>query len=463
MKWSDFEKEIAKLLQSAGFDVTLNAKSAKPRQTDLFAEGDEVDLLVEAKDQKRKVDIGDIDALRSRIDRNSNDIVGVIFTTSDLTSGAISGIEADRKREVLAVVGKEIEQLHSGAQNIQTLIDRKRRELRVHGRAWFGTETSREFSGVKFPQSSVEFRIRGKAQAYVESKSGFSVTSYALQIPDSGWGVISGEGARLNIQLTLSTVDDLRNIVGYIHRKFGLTSDGVFSIQQSSVSWHGIGIENFLSVVQGWRKRYRESSAHKFHHSEEIVYFDRFRGGWIEISTQQRVDLDRSPRSPAWYLHNSQLVIQLPGIPVDTSKFLKLCRYSGNDWASFEYIGEKLSFSARLKNKKRLKVIGLIIKKEESTREGRRYDPIAIGVVAKNPFYRARSLPKELSKSENVSMHDLTETELLICDLRNHHDAEDIVDYYELQGVEAIAAGVGCIIRPYGTWNKMLKSARFKA
>jgi Restriction endonuclease len=94
----EFEAEVAKFLRTAGFDVTPNAKTAKPRQTDLFAKGDNLDLLVEVKNQKRDLDVSDIDALRSRLDRTPPDIVGAIFTTSGLTKNAIAEIEKDRIR-----------------------------------------------------------------------------------------------------------------------------------------------------------------------------------------------------------------------------------------------------------------------------------------------------------------------------------------------------------------------------
>jgi HJR/Mrr/RecB family endonuclease len=97
----EFEAEVATFLRAAGFDVTTNAKSARPRQTDLFAKGDEVHLLVEAKNQERNVGVGDVDDLRSRLNRISSDIVGAIFTTSGLARGAIQAIESDRQREVL--------------------------------------------------------------------------------------------------------------------------------------------------------------------------------------------------------------------------------------------------------------------------------------------------------------------------------------------------------------------------
>jgi len=78
------EIEVAQFLRSAGFRTTTNAGAARPRQTDMYAQGDGVDLLVEAKDRERKVDVSDVDAMRSRLRRTTADVVGVIFTTSGL-------------------------------------------------------------------------------------------------------------------------------------------------------------------------------------------------------------------------------------------------------------------------------------------------------------------------------------------------------------------------------------------
>ena len=210
----DFEDEVAVFLRSAGFDVTSDAKAAKPRQTDLFAKGDQFDLLVEAKNRKRNVGIDDVDDLRSRLSRISSDIVGAIFTTSRLTKGAIEGIEKDRTRLVLAVVGEEIERLRSGTQNLRTLIDRKREELRVHGRAWFGTEIRSEFVEVKLPRSNTEFRVSGATGSFFETRSKFGGPFFALEIPDAGWTSVPGEGPRLSIRLELNSIRDLRNILG---------------------------------------------------------------------------------------------------------------------------------------------------------------------------------------------------------------------------------------------------------
>jgi hypothetical protein len=145
----EFELEVAKFLQAAGFEVTPNAGAARPRQTDLFARGQSLDLLIEVKNRRHKVDVSDVDALRARLSRTASDVVGVIFSTSGLTKGALKAIEVDRTREVLVFTGTEIDEIRSNLASLSNLLNRKRNELRIHGRAWFGSVSHREFLKVQ--------------------------------------------------------------------------------------------------------------------------------------------------------------------------------------------------------------------------------------------------------------------------------------------------------------------------
>src|SRR5271156_4975034 len=101
------EIEVLKLLEGAGFRAHPNARVAKPRQTDILAQGNDLTLLVEVKDRKRGLDVGDIDSLRSRLRRTTPDVVGVLFTTSAISRPAIKEIESDRTRAVLVFVDTE--------------------------------------------------------------------------------------------------------------------------------------------------------------------------------------------------------------------------------------------------------------------------------------------------------------------------------------------------------------------
>ncbi|MGT2500184.1 restriction endonuclease [Bradyrhizobium guangxiense] len=443
-----FELEIAKLLRAAGFEVTLNAGAAAPRQTDLFAQGQSLDLLVEAKDRRRKVDVSDVDALRARLSRTASDVVGVIFSTSGLTRGATKAIEVDRTREVLIFTGPEIDQLRLNLASLSNLLDRKRNELRVHGRVWFGSPSHRDFLKVQLPLGAIEFRIDDQVSPYFESKSTFSATSYALQIPDSGWGTFGGEGARLSIKLSAYSIEDLRNIFGYLHQKFGLSNAGMFSIRQTGGVWYGAGAENFLRELERPRQRYAKHSFAAVHHSEEARYFDQFRNGWIEISCQQTID---SELLDSGRLLRSELVIQLPGVPVDSSPFVDLCRYTGNDWANFEYLANRMTFGRRLARRPALCPVGIVMSKARFLSDEEEESSVC-GIIAKNPFYK-KSLPRELSTDELPSLNELTETELLLCSLRHWHEVSYKVSAYRLEGVEVTVAGAGVVVRPVGNWD----------
>jgi hypothetical protein len=456
----EFEIRIAKLLRDSGFRVEPNAGIARPRQTDIFARAEGIDLLVEVKNRKQKIDVDDIDSLRSRLRRAPPDIVGAFFTTSNPTSGAIRELESNHRCEILIFVADEIEQISSGRQNLKTLISSKRNALRTHGRVLFRTVVHTEYLNTILPSGNVEFQLGSRLRSVFESGSRFGGATYSLHIPDAGWGGVGGEGARLSLQLSLSTVGDLRDIVGYLHEKFGLSSDGMFAIQQEESCWHGVGPENFLQAVEGWPSRYAQSSSKAFHGSEVFSYFDKFRDGWLQLSSQHRVQGRSGKKPDGSFLYNSELVIQLPGIPVDHSPYLRLCEYIGDDWAHFGYIGERWTQSRRLKRSARLLITGLAINSKLNRDDFGIERGVVVGVIARNPFYGKKSLPKELLDPEIAPLHGLTETKLLLCSLRDWHDDGDVVDHYVLEGIEATEGGTGPIIRPFGTWNKILKRAR---
>jgi len=63
-------------------------------------------------------------------------------------------------------------------------------------------------------------------------------------------------------------------------------------------------------------------------------------------------------------------------------------------------------------------------------------------------------------EESDVPLAEIAETEFLLCSLRDWHGDGDVVDHYALEGVEATIGGRGGVIRPFGTWNKLLKRAR---
>jgi hypothetical protein len=145
-------------------------------------------------------------------------------------------------------------------------------------------------------------------------------------------------------------------------------------------------------------------------------------------------------------------------VPVETSAFLGLCRYTGNEWAHFQHIGEKWTSTARLKKQVAISVVGTIVNRKLFPEDDHRRERIVIGLITQNPFYRKKSIPTELLASNPSLLPELTETELLVCALRHWHDDGMRVDRYMLQGFEVTVGGVGHVIRPFGTWNRLLEA-----
>jgi len=116
------ELEVLKLFRDAGFRAERNSRIAKPRQTDILAQGHGLTLLIEVKDRKRVVDVNDIDGLRVRLGRTTSDVIGIILTTSAISRSASKEIASDRTREILVFVASEIDLLRASKARLLNLI-----------------------------------------------------------------------------------------------------------------------------------------------------------------------------------------------------------------------------------------------------------------------------------------------------------------------------------------------------
>jgi hypothetical protein len=58
---------------------------------------------------------------------------------------------------------------------------------------------------------------------------------------------------------------------------------------------------------------------------------------------------------------------------------------------------------------------------------------------------------------EGSQPHDLLEMKLILCDLKDYIAESSEVDYFFLQGVEAADAQFVQVIRPFATWNKVVR------
>jgi hypothetical protein len=353
----EFEKEVAEFFRRADFRVEVNSKTARPRQTDVFAYNDRLKIVVEAKNSRRNVNVGDIEALRCRLNRVPTGFVGAVFTTANLSKTAIDEIKENRSQQIVAFVREEVEALRSGRKNISALLLLKLRALTNNAQVLIGHPASTEYIDTKLPSATIKFHVGGATAEHYESRVDTFGATFALEIPDTGgaWG----EGARIAVPTDVQDAESLRDVIGYLHKNFGLSKNGMYCIRQSQCAWQGVGVDAFIRSANGWKKRYADSPSTGFHHSEELIYFDKFEGGWVEVYAQQRVPLLKERQNPFFY--HGEIVIQLPGIPLDTSRISELCDYVGCLGANFQCISERLTSRRRLKKAIRLDVVGTVV------------------------------------------------------------------------------------------------------
>ncbi|MCI0615753.1 hypothetical protein L0244_22440, partial [bacterium] len=394
--------------------------------------------------------VSDIDDIRSRLGRVASDIVGAIFSMSDFRDTAIREVEADRRREVLLFAAFEIRAIVNGETNLLNLITRKKDELRRFGHVWLFQRYVKTQSLIKLRSAKGLLCVNGKFLSALSSRSQNSNLLFALSIPDTRWGYsLGGQAVALNLHLDLINTKDLHQLLALIDERFGLSDTGSFSIHQSKASWFGFGAENFVKNVLQWEARYQQINLDNFHHSESFSYFDAFKDGWIFLTGQQRVNLRKSEFA------YTDLIILLPGIPVDITPYLRLCRDTNNTEARFYNVGYHQLFSMRLKKHIRLETEGEIV---SVGGEIHNLDTNVSGLIAQNPFFNNPKLQKELlnDKDNDLPYRELSSSEFLICDLLDWHDAGDIIDQYDLLRMEGFQVGNAFIIRPWCTWRNII-------
>jgi len=447
----EFEELLSKLFEGDGFDVHRNAAGASPRQTDLMVSRGEYTLLVEAKCHRRKLDISHIDDITSRLRRTPSDVVGAIFSLSGFTRSAIRLAEGDRSREVLLFGPQDLAAIVEGRANFLHLIGKKREELRLHATAWFYTPHGT--SPVSRPSEGTDsINMEGTRLKYVACASGNSDVVFAREIPDTAWGGYGGLGVALPLDLQeIETPADLRAILSVLGKRFTISGNGAFAIHQLKASWFGIGPRALLDGLNVWKERYEAVGLDTPHHSEHFAYFDRLNDGWIVLTGRQRIDWDRPSR-----LDSCEIVIRLPGAPVDGTPFVRFCREVNNPDARFFPVGGQRLHDAydahmvRLPEPIRLEVLGTITQRHKRTGDA------VCGVVARNPLFGATVLPPELTANDSSPFRLLDSTELLVCDLADWLDIGTVVDGYELIRLEGLWADDQAIIKPVATWGKIL-------
>jgi hypothetical protein len=258
-------------------------------------------------------------------------------------------------------------------------------------------------------------------------------------------------GVGLNLRLRVDSVERLRRFLELVYYQLEATPNGSFCIRQLDASWHGFGLTTFLTELQRWRQRYREVGLERVHHSEDLHYFDECGRGFILVSGRQQVNdsLGRDERC----LYSAELEIRIPGVPLDTRAFVKLCEASGDGDSFFEPVDEIGDDWISLTNPIYLEPVCNLVSSEH---DGKRY---VCGLVTRNPFTNAKLVPK--TKAEYSALKYLGATDHIICSLSDWHGVDDVANKYYVRSIFGINIDEVKIFNISCTWDKLTQSTRY--
>jgi hypothetical protein len=174
-----------------------------------------------------------------------------------------------------------------------------------------------------------------------------------------------------------------------------------------------------------WQARYAELKWNSYHHSEELAYFDRLsQGGLMRLTSRQSVG---SPGDA--HLYSSYLEIFVPGIPVDMSAVLRLCKLVKNPGVNLEMVGTKPVETIRFQPRIPVEAVGTIVCESNGT-------PMVSGLIVRNPFY-GKKPPRREKSYPGDPLNFLSNNEYLLCPMKQWHVLGDRNVKYEIRFAEA--------------------------
>jgi len=443
LRGKQFEKMLADLMHVEGCEVSLNSVAAKPRQTDFAINCAEGTFLAEAKWKKGRVDVGDIDSLRSRIRRGVPGTWGCIFSMSDYSKTALDELSRDKALPILPFNAAEINLLFNGKLSFLEVLHRKKSNLRDKSKLLFVVQKNAGPHASFDPPTEQIVRKKRHVEWWECEATEYDLV-YARSCPYVAWN--SDLPQAVTTTVDVSSLEDLERVFLAASKALNLSGNGSFTIYQENRNWHGIGISNWAKCISDWKKRYATQSWDSYHHSEELAYFEQFDVGMFAISGRQRV-------GDSTFLHSFELEFLLPGIPIDTDRYKTFMQIAG---ASFPFFYQKRNPERsviHLKPSVPLDVCGLIV----STKLQQLLPSIS-GVVAVNPFFRANM--KSVLRERYVPEADwATESEILVCHLKDWIPYGTEVDEYKLMNFSfAQIRGLRLVV-PSCTWSNVTKRA----
>lgn len=438
---------LEQLFRRAHFRVDRNASVAKPRQTDLVARYGDTWYLIEAKWHNEPADISVFDSVRSRMERAaSSAVIGVIISVNGFTDSAVEDLRVRRDRGPILLFGEdELTQVLSTPRSLVNLLQVKREELITHARVHLAAVPKprrRRRPATGLP--GAEARLLGldlQPLPYVTSGGGFGEFVFVPELPDVDWAFGSGSGVSLDVPVRLYDEDGIVELLYGLDSMGWTSAEPQWNIQQSSANWHGVGAREFVEALRAWKKR--EESLDKAHHTERVTYFDTCQGGGFYTFTASVA----SHRSRAVY--DCHLSFQLPGVPVDFQPIRHLFeQFGAAEFSYFRPLNSPAVVRHHPQQRVPLEVVGYVVSHSELDLPDSDDAPAewVTGLVVRNP-HRA-----DARQTSDEWPGRVSESELLVCALRSHHQLHEPKEGYLLHWWEYARTSDALALRPVADW-----------
>jgi restriction endonuclease len=438
---------VARLLERDGYQALRAGNAASPRDADLFASSIDEDYLLEVKSGGKPAGLDAIDSLFVRLERMPSHVIGLVISRSGFTRGAMTQVTARRTRLILLFDGDELADLFEGRLTVRTLARAKRLALvRDAEMRFFGGRSVLELPGAadwaRLPVPNVAFSDSAgdRAEPWIVSTGRNGDLVFAASIPDVDWTIAMGNGAGVDVDVQIRSLDDLAGMFESLRRSAWLTPAGRFAIHQTRASWHGAGARNFIDALRRQSERYASINV-LLHNEEHAVYFDEYSAGLYTVALRVVVGAD------PWIL-GAQLSLQLPGVPLDPSALRLTMRALGlEEQAVFRSLTAAHHVtSAHFKaTDVPLEVRGELIAVDALTAA---YGETWIsGLVASNPFQGARAptLPDALRTA-------LARTDTIICSLGSWYSANRRPSSFHLKRLDAVWTASALVVVAAADW-----------
>ncbi|MEV7629388.1 restriction endonuclease [Actinoplanes sp. NPDC089786] len=438
------ETITAALFRREHFRVQLNPGSASPRQTDLIAIKVGDIYLVECKWRSDKANIDDVDSLRSRLRRVDTHAVGILLSYEGFTEPVLTEVLANRSQAILLISGRELEQVASGFRSLSDLLWRKRQALITDGEVLLDEPTLKNQKRlVQLPRTEYEVLWSDSSRTQlVECAGRFGQFVFTHDLPDIDWVIASGVGVTLDISPPVHDAEGVENLLRTAADLGWVTPEARWSIQQARRNWHGWGAHEFVAELQNWEYRAKTEKAHD---SEEFLYTDVCDGGFYTIAATISTHHSRQVRSV-------NISFQFQGHPLDTRPLLELCNTIGVHENLYLRPRESESVTILQMQRKDIRadsILGLVTKPESDPRFD--FSHWVIGLIVKNSFFAGQEAPPAETQRQ---LRILEDTELLVCNLSEHHPLDSKKYDYYFQRFEYAQTSDGPVISISANWRE---------